>query len=345
MSEQINERTMLGEDGRGKKRYREVFLYSDEDEAEGNGQPESTMPPMPVPSSLSLPSDARLVGEWVEDVVGKPSEGEPSLLSSAPGSRVQREEADNGFQASRTLFEERMVSCYANRRPRRLHPEDFVYQTLGLEAFSHRRGKPRSGGGDAEDDEAVHTVVGELAPVLDEASRAVVAVTTREGYQLSVKEEDFREEDEESGEEAVRYSDGLPATTTSTATSPPEEVGETEVAGEMSADGDEEEEEEEEALDDLLTVAVAQRLVEGFESEEGELTPELTELRSSFLSTIRPLLQLREEQRKTLGEDEADHQFAVEAEPTLKRVLWAYQKARRPPKEDTVVIDGIVMDF
>jgi len=237
------------------------------------------------------------------------------------------------------LFEEKMESCYANRRPRRLHPEDFVYQTLGMEAFSHRREKPRSGGGDAEDDEVVQTVVGELAPVLDEASRAVVAVTTREGYQLSVKEEDFRGEEEENGEETVRHSDGLPATNTS----PPEKDGETEAAGEMSADGDEEEEEV--ALDDLLTVAVAQRLVEGFESEEGELTLELTELRSSFLSTIRPLLLLREEQRETLGEDEADHQFAVEAEPTLKRVLWAYQKARRPPKEDNVVIDGIVMDF
>lgn len=260
-----------------------MFLYSSDEDHEDSHEP------LTAPISRAAPERAEEVKpasqgkvhpsgeEWVEDLCPNTN----STSCPAHAVRVKRVEADNGFKATEENFEAALDQQYQSHPRYRawLRKKDFISKALGketLESISKnsfaRIPLADVSVGEGEDKVSCPPA---MQPVLDSDGH-VIAVESPCGYCLSVDERDMLDMDA--------------LTTVETAVPETSE-------GEDESGSEEDEELEEKRMDDLVTVAVAQRLVECFEDKENFslLEAELQEASVPFLSHVVPLLRRREE--------------------------------------------------
>lgn len=329
-----------------------------------------------------LVSDSEGGCEWAEDLHASPASGERSERLGG-GVTVRVVEADNGFEATQRSFQVSMAAD-AMRRDRAYRywkeREDFIRQTLGGRVIDFDKDAEVEPDKAVEvGDEAKAGV--DMRPIVDSEGR-VIAVESRGGYRLSVVEQDFVDVEGEGEEDITTHTEKRINDDNEILEflNDPLVPTDTQSQSEWS-----EEEDEEEEMDALTVVAVAQRLIECFHTSREELEPELCAILPWFLSFVVPLQRQRhsllfasqsgEGELKSVVHtpdldvyrsqmsaeekaevDEAlrpllplalddDKVFAQAVERPLRRVLGVYRRLRRPPKDENVVIDGVVMDF
>lgn len=272
---------------------------------------------------------------WVEDIKGAESPKKSNTsegLGRKPSMRVEIVNADNGFQATEMSFQASMEEQARNNRGFKmwLEKKNFVRETLGIE-YTGRKGSPvvpLSSGASVvlpkmasglekkcADQEVNEDPEGTsfgclqdsscMKPIIDETTGEIRAVETLGGYCLTVDERELMDLDK-MAQDSEEKADGTS----------------TNGFDEESNSNDEEDEEDERRMDALLTVAVAQRLVDCFQDKEGleELEAPLKEASQSFLAAVLPLFHHREKcLRRKVGDEENSDQETEEEKGACSR--------------------------
>lgn len=300
--------------------------------------------------------------DWEEDTVGEGMQNRSrSTSNSKRGMRVQVVKADNGFQATQLSFQVSMEKQAKNhgKYKKWLEQENFVRQTLGslnlvtvqssigstpsCLAESKKLSKPkelRGGEENVEEDNENALVTclpssSRIKPIIDEATGKIRAVETLGGYCLTVDERELMDvhEDVESKRKDKTNEIGML------------EKEEESRDCEEEDDDDDDDDEEERRMDALVTVAVAQHLVNCFQDPEvlKDLEAPLRDASRPFLDEVLPLFQQRERCIRRGQEDDEDDEKDTEEgnkEALCKQEWREGEEKHAPSSSHNTISDG-----
>lgn len=198
---------------------------------------------------------------------------------------------------------------------------------------SSGHGNP-DGNNNGEGEEVVDEV--ELQPVYDEGGVLMLALQSKEGYQLTLDEEELLEVGRLNDEERGTLTEGDAGDTLAVNLEDEENLDSDWARLDDFGDEEDEEDEEDGELDDALIVAVVEQLVRCCEADD--LDPNFSREATRFLAAAKPLLSRLENNEITASE------FGVIMDRDLRRFQRIYRSVNRP-RDEPIIIDGVLMDM